>query len=428
MQPVKLIVPGDYWDSQIYRGRLYLWDMSAVLRVYDWDGLVKDLPERQKHGLALDCAFARGDILYHPGQLGVVLKEADVKSLLQSKFDSAAEINWQVDKSELQKHLLSEQDDPTKGLHDDCLIYNSTLFSLTDVGLFSVLAHRPRKQKTMVSRQAHKIWDGSGLGLQIGNGLIAIAAADEGLFEYNINLDREPERLSELHTEFASYLFASVFGSSSQSPSYLAAFYWQDLNKQRQVVLEETGLSTIERLKDRIRVPRSGPKVLERKFDRFVASEAIFGNPEILGRNLSIGRQEKIYRVSRQKIEAVNFVQKAVSDPESDQEPFTPIGEIPLAPEAGDDRPPLAGAVAYFGIVLEFDEGVLVITSDGELHRLPGSATRWRVFPRSHRYENHLHIIGESNLQVMSFNNDYFVDQFVKKAGMRFKSDFGFRV
>jgi len=113
--------------------------------------LAKGLPERQEHGFALDCAFARGDILYHPGQFRVVLEEPDVKSLLQSKFDAAAEINWQVDKSELQKHLLSEQDDSTKGLHDDCLIYNSTFFSLTDFGLFSVLAHRPRKQKTMVS-------------------------------------------------------------------------------------------------------------------------------------------------------------------------------------------------------------------------------------------------------------------------------------
>jgi len=46
--------------------------------------------------------------------------------------------------------------------------------------------------------------------------------------------------------------------------------------------------------------------------------------------------------------------------------PFTPIDEIPLEPEAANDRLPLAGAVAYFGIVLEFDKGVLVITRSNE--------------------------------------------------------------
>ena len=41
MQPLVLSIPGDFWDVQIYRGRLYLWHYDGRLSVYDWERLIE---------------------------------------------------------------------------------------------------------------------------------------------------------------------------------------------------------------------------------------------------------------------------------------------------------------------------------------------------------------------------------------------------
>ena len=51
---------------------------------------------------------------------------------------------------------------------------------------------------------------------------------------------------------------------------------------------------------------------------------------------------------------------------------------------------------------------------------LSGEPINWRVFPRSKFYENHLHIVYPDRLEILSFNDDYFVDQEKKKAGIRY--------
>ena len=41
MQALKLTLPGDYWDVQIYRGRLHLWTMAGSILTLDWERLVE---------------------------------------------------------------------------------------------------------------------------------------------------------------------------------------------------------------------------------------------------------------------------------------------------------------------------------------------------------------------------------------------------
>ena len=40
MQPVKINIEGNYFDCQIYSGRLYLWTFDGDLKVIDWNALV----------------------------------------------------------------------------------------------------------------------------------------------------------------------------------------------------------------------------------------------------------------------------------------------------------------------------------------------------------------------------------------------------
>ena len=37
MQPLKITIYGDFWDVQIYKDRLYLWDMNGDLYIYNWE-------------------------------------------------------------------------------------------------------------------------------------------------------------------------------------------------------------------------------------------------------------------------------------------------------------------------------------------------------------------------------------------------------
>ena len=67
----------------------------------------------------------------------------------------------------------------------------------------------------------------------------------------------------------------------------------------------------------------------------------------------------------------------------------------------------MSAKVALFGTVVEFDSGLVVLTSDGNRHRVAGEPVSWRVFPRSRHYEDHLHVIYDDRLEVHSFNHDY---------------------
>ena len=45
MQALRIIVPGSYWDSQIYQGRLYLFNMDGSLFALDWDETIEEYPQ-----------------------------------------------------------------------------------------------------------------------------------------------------------------------------------------------------------------------------------------------------------------------------------------------------------------------------------------------------------------------------------------------
>lgn len=99
------------------------------------------------------------------------------------------------------------------------------------------------------------------------------------------------------------------------------------------------------------------------------------------------------------------------------QEKFISLGSIE-SKELLDDL--ISADSSFFGIVLEKEDGILVITSLLEYIHFPGEPVNWRVFPKSKNYTNQLHIIYEDRLCIYSFNHDFFVDQENKKIGISF--------
>jgi hypothetical protein len=343
----------------------------------------------------------------------IVFGDWDVRNLLEGKFYLISEQDWSFSQHDIDRYLMGKQDSPFDALHDDSSLYKNSLYALTDTGLYTSDAHKPKRNTYKVERQAAKLWDGLGTQIQAKSETLAIAAADDGLFELSLATFDDPTPVSDRHTLSVSWAFASVYGSSDLSPGHLAVYRWRQEEVEDEEFLEFPDYPSTKRV---------------REFVRDVDEEEIFGPADYDDSSrgtLSWGGQDKLYRAGAGWIDAVRFVQRYASDPIEDHNPFESIGRITLADGGSHDvGHAIAGGVAYFGLVVEYDDYLVIATSDGGFHNIIGPMTRWRVFPRSIRYENQLHVILDDRIEIYSFNHDYFVEQQSKQAGIEFR-EFG---
>ena len=145
----------------------------------------------------------------------------------------------------------------------------------------------------------------------------------------------------------------------------------------------------------------------EREFKGIVDASNIFHT-----RGYSWANHDKIYQAADGRINARKYNPYA-ADP---VDRFVSLGTLELAAWKGDV---VSAGVAVFGTIVECDNAIVIMLSDGRNLTIDGEPVRWRVFPRSKHYENQLHIIRDQALEIWSFNHDYFVDQTSKKSGVR---------
>lgn len=395
-----LTIEGDYWDVLIYRGRLYLFGWNGSLRTYDYDAIVDYLGEKYGDRLALRLAFSRGDLLYQD-PTSWFLGDPQLREHLKARFLGMSTAQISVKPVEIEKFLLGEQENPFDELPSDIELYSNTIYATTSTGLWKANADRS-KRKYPVSTRPIKLWDLQSYSIQARGGRLALAAGKYGLFEYHFassyglrNLagifsaksgvgkslpivDDNFFHISELHSSSVSWAYASLYVSSYLEDGYMALFSWHHL--------------------------ADGPLV--RRYERVLKESEIFSPGGI-----SWGQGDKLYRESDYGIEVVQFNQK------EENNAFKKMGVIDFTKTMGEA---LSGGVAFFGTIIEYENSVVVVTSDEHVHTIPAPAIRWRVFPRSRRYENQLHVISAQGLTIYSFNQDYFVDQDTKRAGMRY--------
>ena len=127
VSPLKLTIPGRYWDSQIYRGRLHLFGMDGHILTLDWDRLVESLRVEDRLRLAVRSAFQRSDFLYGVAATGI-LDDVDVREIMIRRFHSLSEAPLEVGKQEVDRTTLGEQDNLFPFPHADSEIYNRRLF------------------------------------------------------------------------------------------------------------------------------------------------------------------------------------------------------------------------------------------------------------------------------------------------------------
>src|SRR3954462_4325894 len=213
MQPIRLVIPGDYWDSQIYRGRLYLTTMDGGTYVYDWDRVIELVTRQDSDRLAITCAFARGDYLYHP-EWSLVFGDPDIGTMLRDKFSSLARAPLELPSAVIATSILGSADAPG-GLADDTVLYKNHLYAATDSGLLRAnIRHTRGKRNRSGIGSSERLWDGAALSLAVRRGGdLALAAGEEGLFELGLLSDEreDPRQVSTRHTDFAAYAHASIY-------------------------------------------------------------------------------------------------------------------------------------------------------------------------------------------------------------------------
>ncbi len=424
MQPIKITIKGNFFDCQIYRGRLYLWTFEGALKIYDWEQIVYSLIENENDKLAMVSAFLEGRYLYD-SNLKRIFDDADFKELLYEKFLSINKREIQLTEKQILKYLLGEQDTPTNIIPTDTEIYSSRLYFINENGLFASTAHRKLSDKYLVSSKPTKLWDCNILSIKANKyPQIALSAGNEGLFELNMSeLTYQSERLNKIdesrklrnhkiyqiskkHSSFSNYSFLSIYSTSLFEDSFLALFNWE--KKEKKSVDEELASFHLFAKQSNVK----------REFCKDILDKNIFEDNKPNKVNVSWGVDDKIYKITKRGFEIVKFNNFVKEDEYDQREIFTKLNFYEL--EDGMKGRVLNSGTAYFGNIIEYENGLIVVQSDGDKFLISEPITRWRIYSRSRNYENHLHVILDDRIEIYSFNHDYFLNQKEKQIGITY--------
>lgn len=392
MPPLRLTIEGQYWDSLLYKGRLYLFRMDGSILTLNWDKIIDTLSIPNSLKIASDCGFRRSDYLYGE-KWDLIFSDHEIKNLITEKFEELASHPLQVPATELSQFQVGEQENPLPFPHTDALIYYNSIYTASSDGIFRATCGK--RTTYPVSSRPKRIWDCPVLGMAASYRCLALATGSEGLFELSLDVKNEvyhrigpnekengePLQISDRHCSSCNWAYYSIYGSSHATSGFLAA-YEKEAEDTR-----KTNSQTF-------------------KFDQILLDKQMFSHA-----GYSWGIQDKLCQVTDGTVRVIKY------DPwaRTNQEKFLSIGDVELPESYGRI---VSGGVAPFGMVIERDDAVTVLLSTGETHMIPVEPVNWRVFPSSKYYTNHLHVVCDDYLEINSFNSDYFVDQRNKISGL----------
>lgn len=399
MQAVTLSIPGEYWDSQIYSGKLYLFAENHSVHVYNWVRAVESVAKQfEPLQTAIRIAFVDGQLLYtDAGKL--LLQDKEIRAVIQKQLNTLAEtadleINF---KAGIGK-FLKIRGNPFPFPHADSEIYYHKMFVGLKDGLFCTPTHALENED---SNGAEKRWDSSVLNVKASHQYttLACAAGDEGLAEFSVfdpansASTGTPKIVTPKSCTSCEWSYQSIFGSAPGTPGFLASFRKQKIAENQ----------------------------YERLIDRVVSSGEIFN-----ATGVAWGCKDKIYNLNSDGL-SVKLYNPKVGTAEAAGVSGTKIPEKQFLDKGvhgvGIDKITspydiVSTATAPFGSVVETHDGLQVIRSDETLEFIAGEPVSWRVFPRSENYANQLHIIYEDRIEIRTYMHDYFVDQQKKWAGI----------
>jgi len=389
VQPVKLTIWGHFWDSQLYKGRLYLFDLDGSLRLINWDTLIAQLRVPERCRLAMNCAFLRSDYLYG-NRWDRFYQDREVKELLASKFDELFRQTLQVDLAMLERITEQRVDTPFPYAHNDSLCYKDYLYATSQSGVFA-----EDISNGIYQRSAERLWEAPVSSFDVSLDILALAAGDAGLFRApavsyfdSPTTRRGVHRVLDNLCNDCSYLYSSILSIGHDCEASLLEFRGPERNEdpsENSLPLESWEADPL----------------------RYVRGEELFG--ETTQGAFVWGSKDRMCMAKNGVLKVAKYLtsikRRAIS---------RTIRSIKLDPWKGS---PVSGDNAVFGTILELDNCLVIVRSDEQVDTLRGEPTNWGVFPRSRHYVNQLHVVYEDRIEVLSYNHDYFVDQSRKVFG-----------
>jgi hypothetical protein len=379
-----MIIPGAFYDSQIYSGYLYLWTTDGGIVTVNWNALLAEFAVENRLRLALRSAFQRSEYLYGE-QWRPFFGNEELRSVIAKQFDDLALQPLEVTKEQLNRCSVRETN-PFRFPHADTAVYFNHLYVGGTGGIqFGSL------DDTFEGQSPDRLWDGGVLQIAAGSSRLAIAAGSDGAWQTHLSPtpSHDVSRILEKNSKFVRWIRINLFSASDIGQSYFAEF------------------KTLRRTPDEMK--RDEP--LKRMLKKIVPVSDLFDSPETNGRRAIVwGAGDRICMLRDGALEILKYNPSPILGKRFLSLGTVAVDEVSQSEVLGCDS-------AVFGFVLELANGLLVIDSSLSKWTLNGEPVNWRVFPRSIYYTNQLHLIREDHLEVYSFNHDYFVDQSTKVVG-----------
>jgi len=380
VHPIKITIPGTYWDSQIYKGSLYLFDRSGSIRTINWDALIDSLRLPAELKVAAKISLCRGSYLYGTA-LELLLSDLEILKSLEQKFKALAKLDIHLSEKMLAKFTIGEQQNLFAFPHNDSQIYYDSLYVGTKDGI--TRAGCGKGTVKPISQRIKLVTDCPTLSFSPKYQALAIAAGDEGLYELSLaGENAQPlTKLSKENTFATEWVYHSVLGSC-ESELLIAEF--------------DNELETEFSREQAFRV---------RKYKHLLHGTQIFKR-----KGFSWGNQDKLCQLSKKSLKIKRY------NPFT-RDNVTAISDLGEQHVEFEERDVVSAAVSAFGVILELQDSVAIVLSNGKQFACPDEPINWRTFPRSTDYLNQLHVVYENHLQILSFNHDYFQNQTAKIFG-----------
>lgn len=308
----------------------------------------------------------------------LLLQVADNRlySINTKGIDSGSTVNFDeyIEKHQ-PKHMVLDQ------FITDFDVYYNGLFYCNSSGLFNV---KISDMNTGDNVHPDKIWDAPVQCVRVGNnGRVALSLAGEGLYEYDsmginlyisdkVEVDKRIQQISKLHSTSCRWSNGNWWNYSSLSESSLITFIQQ--GKHSFAFLEE--------------------------FKREELFDDIDGNSFVyLSEN-----KKQVNRLLNQSIETLIFSQSNKNgmkrrnkvlklDNPIDVNNIQEVFEISI----NENQETL---IAY-----ETSNGITVMNFKGEIiHQIKDdSIVSWRVFPKSKKHRNEMHVVFDDRLEIIKF-------------------------
>ena len=397
----KIVIEGSFWDSYIYSNNLLLFGRDQTIKSYNWDSFVNSHISNPLDLLAYRCAFYQSDFLYGVRERQL-FSDPEIKELILDKFNRIESIYVSEQDLSLFKTFKTPIELPH--LTIDIGVFKNKLYYCDSDGLF-VRQIRNNTKTSAISSRMNKFWDAYIQCLKVSKfGRIALSASSDGLFELNTTdydigmyeefkpIEEDIFQLTNEHSSYSCWAFSSILNGSYVGNTRLFGFRYISNNMSYDSE-RETGMNFMKSYDMSNLFTKNDPSAI------------------------IISENEKIYQLSSDMITGVEYNQSNLG---TNEEIFTHL----FSKEQNFEAEIVDAAVAEFGIVIETKTKLYVLLSTGEeiytVNKNQEDIIRWRVFPRSTCYVNQLHVIYNNRIEIISFNDDYFVDQKHKQIGNRF--------